>query len=169
MPDRLATLRDRRTGLRLGYVAFASVALLLLVAAEVWPGDRDYPPNLFGEIIGILLTVLVVERLLRWERQRELAPLRTVALRRVKRPIGSLVSLLGRMYKAAAEPGTKAPTSLKELLDGWVSEAPWLDFKTDAPVLPRRSWFDWTATEFERFEQALLADLDRPALCATPS
>jgi hypothetical protein len=164
MPDRSGThLGKRPRALRLGYAAFAIVALALLFAAEVWPGERDYAPNLFGEIIGIFLTVLVVERLLRWERQRELAPLRAVALRRVKRPIVRLVTLVARMYKAAAEPGTKAPASLEELLDGWVREARWLDFKTEAPVLPRRAWLAWTSTEVEQVEQLLLGDLDRYA------
>ena len=89
LPDiraRLAVVtRDRDKGMRLAYGAFAGVAVVLIVVTEVWPhGDTIgiYGPNIVAELIGILLTVLVVERLLRWERERQLDPLRRVATAR---------------------------------------------------------------------------------------
>src|SRR5215210_9059737 len=69
------------------YGLFVGIALLLVLAVELWPKGRAlgvYGPNLVAELLGIIVTVLVVERLLVWQRERALASVRSVALRRLR-------------------------------------------------------------------------------------
>lgn len=157
---------DRRGRLLASYATLIALVVVLVFLAEVWPRGRaldEYGPNLAAEIAGILITVVFVERLLAWQRDRQLQPLRVVALGRTRKRIYDLLSLLQQMYKAAADDGSPTPDEPAELIDCWDKWCIALDFNLKAPVIPDRSWTTYAAQAFTDFEREMLADLDRYA------
>lgn len=150
--------------LPLGYAALVLLALVLLALTEVGPDWRvldTHGANLAAELFGILVTLLLVERILRWQRARELAPIRTVAARRLRRPVSDLVYLLTQMYKAASPPDAARHDSPAVLIEGWATEVPRLDFLRPAPVVPAASWHQHVARSARAIQHALDETLAR--------
>jgi hypothetical protein len=148
------------------YFLLIAVAAVIAIATEIAPRGRaleSYGPNLIAEISGILATVLIVERLLAWQREREVAPLRDVAVRRVRRHLYSLLMFMAQTYKAAATAGSEEPYAPEDVVRCWDRDAWLLDFRTEAPVFPRQRWSVYAASVFESFETGMLSDLDRYA------
>lgn len=148
------------------YLLLIAAATGIAMATEIAPRGQaweSYGPNVIAEIGGILATVLIVERLLAWQREREVAPLRDVAVRRVRRHLYSLLTFMAQTYKAAAIPGSEEPYSPDEVVRCWDRDAWLLDFRTDAPVYPRQRWSVHAASVFGNFETGMLSDLDRYA------
>ncbi len=91
---------SRRTWL---YLALASVGLLTGLAWLKWPSEGG---NFFAEALGIIMTVAVVDRLIKWEEDARLAPARLAALRdalALTREATELVLALARSSVPATE------------------------------------------------------------------
>ena len=149
---------------------FAYGALLLIVIAAVVVTQRSprsvtvqrYGPNLVVDFVGILITLLLVERILVWQRERAEAPLRAIALRRVWQQMNRLVYMLLYSYKAAAPAGSAKPIALDALLDAWQREARHLDFQRSAGVPgSNRSWLVYAAEVTTDFESSVHEIIDR--------
>jgi hypothetical protein len=92
------------------------------------------------DVLGILVTIIVVERVRAWQRERAAAAIRTVTLRRVWYPLNRLTQMLVFAYKASAPPGSPKPTSVESRLENWQREARNLDFtRPYGPDGPPRS------------------------------
>src|SRR4051812_2580806 len=77
----------------LTYVFLVVATVVGIAVVEVWSSSdvvERYGPNLVAELVGILVTLAVVERLLTWQRERAATPLRMVATRRFWRLLSSL-------------------------------------------------------------------------------
>jgi hypothetical protein len=151
--------------LAVAYGLFAGIAALIIAGVELCPKDRVfalYGPNLVAELLGILVTVLVVERLLVWQRERALTSIRSVALRRVRVYLNRLMHFVLFSYKAAAPPGSARLTAPDELLHAWSNWGRGLDFrKPYGPDGPARSWHQHGATTMQDFEEGTGRLLDR--------
>jgi hypothetical protein len=151
--------------LALTYLALGGFVVVGAVVVESSPGSaavQRYGPNLVTDVLGILVTVVVVERLLAWQRERAAAPIRTVALRRVWHQLNRLTHMLLFSYKAAAPPGSPQPTSLDALLAAWQVEARHLDFRRPyGPDGPPRSWLRYGAEVAAGFEEGIRDLTDR--------
>lgn len=159
--------RARPYGRRLAltYGAFLAAAIVGVAVVEIWPDEprvARYGPNLVTELVGILVTLIVVERLLAWQRTRATAPVRRVALRQMWKNLNSLTHMLLFAYKASAPPGSPQVTDFEALLSAWEREARWLDFRRPyGPDLPRRSWHVYAGEVATGFEQGVRDILDR--------
>src|SRR4030067_744155 len=72
---------------------------------------RDFTPNLLSEIGGILLTVFLIDRVIRKYQDVETNKYKAIALRQLRAPLNRIYHLFGQMYKASTlalpEPSTK--------------------------------------------------------------
>lgn len=142
-----------RRKLLAAYAGLTLVVVLLLVVTEVAPGGEfldKYGPNFATELVGILVTVLLIDRVVRWENERRLQPVKAVAARRLSRPISSLLALLAHLYEVAATPGTPASATTTELL-GRIAREPEADYtqlslSSEAPTAHAQSWGEYAAS-----------------------
>jgi hypothetical protein len=118
-------------------VGICLVALLPHVSAV-----QQYGPNIVADFVGLLIALTFVERLLKWQRLRQEAPLRTVALHRSWLRLNRMTHMLLFSCKAAAIEGSPAPTELEALMAGWRVEARHLDFRKSAGAQSgNRPWY----------------------------
>jgi hypothetical protein len=144
-----------------GLIALTVIGVVVTESSSAGAVGR-YGPNLVAELIGILVTVVVVERLFAWQRRRAAAPVQVVALRRFWYQLNRLIHMIVFSYKAAAPAGSPRPTSVDELLDRWCEHAPLLDFRRDyGPDLPRRTWLEYAADVTHDFEAGIRDIFDR--------
>lgn len=159
--------RRRPYGRRLvlAYALLVTVTVAGVVVVQAFPNSKTvqrYGPNVVADLFGILVTILLVERLLTWQRERNEAPLRAIALRKVWRQMNRLVYMLLYSYKAAAPAGSETPVALDALLRAWQREARHLDFRRSAGIPGGgRSWHQYAAETMSEFETGVLEVIDR--------
>lgn len=95
----MSTLRWSYLLLLTGLVGSLIVYSLLDPAAQ--EGPRSFTLNLATEIMGILLTVLLIDSVIRGREERERKRYRSVPLQRLHQPLSNHLDLLCSMYKAA--------------------------------------------------------------------
>jgi hypothetical protein len=152
-------------------LAFAYCALALAVVAVVLITERSpaqawvqrYGPNLAVDLFGVLVALVVVERILSWQRSRELAPIAVVARHRTGRAFTTLVAHFQGMYKAAAGQGTEAPQDWRAVVDGWRSVIERLDFRGQSGHLNHETFASLVSAETRRLQAELESVLDRYA------
>jgi hypothetical protein len=149
--SRLRTLID-------AYLALFATAIGLFVLEEAGPSSHvveTYVPNLVAELVGILVTVLFIERLLAWRRQEQLAPIRAAAARRLQVATTHLFGLMMAMYKAAAPAGTPPHDSPAAVLDAWAEEVERLDMKREPPGIDSPDWASHLSTALRPIQESL--------------
>lgn len=148
-----------------------SILLLLAVASFVlWQRGplKDFGLNAFTEILGIIITVVIVERLLARQEARRNMPLKAAAYEDVRLLVSRLVSLLRTMFiEAVPQP---APTTVdalltKESVDSIVSN---LNVDAEAPVFPDKKWFEYLRDVGDEQRQAAEKILERYAATLDP-
>jgi hypothetical protein len=115
--------------LSVAYALFAAAAIGVGVATYVEPRSHFltvFGPNLAPDALGILIGLVLVERIVRLQRQRELEPLRIRARQMIAIHVSYLVKLLAEMYKATVVPpappgsGREIPVeTADQLVDAW--------------------------------------------------
>jgi hypothetical protein len=137
-------MKPRRTPvwLRTAYAFFAAVAVGIGTATYLEPQSHflsTFGSNLAPDALGILIGLLLVERIVKLQRDRELEPLRLRATQMIALPISFLVKLLAEMYKASSDPPISPGSGLEvpfetadELVDGWRNAV--LRFNVMAPA-----------------------------------
>lgn len=153
------------------------LALLLILTctlasylyADAWgaPWLGDVSLNLGTEIIGIFLTIGLIDAVIRGRDERERKRVRNLAIRSMRPALMDHLRLLQGMYKAAA-PATIRRTSadVRELFDEeFFGQLRYLDFAAQAPVLPTQqwTWFDYLAHHVRQFRAGMVAATDRYA------
>ncbi len=142
--------------LRNSYIALGALFAALVLLRLLFPGAeivREYVPNLLSEITGILLTVFLIDRVIRANSDKEIAGFRAIGYRQLRNPLHRMTHLLMNMYKASlAEPPTPPPAEIGELEEGdFCAAVSFLDFSRSAPVFPEMSWFDYLHHECAGF------------------
>ena len=110
--------------MRLSYAVFAATAVGIGTATYLEPTSHflnTFGPNLAPDALGILVGLVLVQRVVKLQRQRELEPLRLRATQIIAVQISYLVKLLGEMYKASADP-PEPPGSREEIPFGTADE-----------------------------------------------
>jgi hypothetical protein len=146
-----------------GLAALCAALTAIVFATERWPSTRFgrvWGPNLAAELVGLVLTLVVIERLIRWQRLRELEPVRIVATRRMAHAVTQLMRVLALMYKSSAPPGSPEPERVDELVDCWLREVPHFNAASPAPFTPPRQWREHLTIEAREIEQLLMNNLD---------
>lgn len=163
--QRSATRRPYGGRLAITYLCLVAALVVGVIVVQRSPKNttiQRYGPNIVGSLVGILIAVVVVERLLAWQRDRDATPIRTVALRRIWYQLNGLTHMLLFAYKASAQQESHYETVLETLLEGWVREARLLDFRRPfGPDGPPRSWHQYAAEVLSRFEDGFRDVVDR--------
>ncbi|MCM1988033.1 hypothetical protein [Methanococcoides seepicolus] len=127
---------------------------------------KDVTLNLFTEIIGILLTVILINSILDFNEKRERDKIRKIAYRRLKKPFERHLRLFKSMCEASID--TKPNKSYgcdSGLFDeAFYSQMALFDFSNEAPVYPSRLWATYICGECKRFDSSLNQVLDRYSL-----
>ncbi len=131
--------------LRKSYIII-SLILLLVIALYFKTTNtelKSFSLNLITEIIGIFITVFLIDYVIQEREKRERIKILKNAFKEFKRPTVKLLYLLTSIYKATCE---KVPEDLKstypEILgtEDFYNSIPHLDFMRSAPVMPSTTW-----------------------------
>ncbi len=106
---------------------------------------NNYFPNFISEIVGIAVVFFLIDRVVENDRKRERDKFKFIALKKFIRPVGEIADFFAKMIKASMDPKNEArPESYASLFSSaLIFEIQQLDFGTDAPVVPKRNWFQW--------------------------
>ena len=128
------------------------VVLVVLVAAtaavyvltEEHPHShflKTYGPNLLSTGVGLLIAVVVLDRLVKAREAERLTSMRKLAGNKLAIALGELLQRLVQMYKGAAEAGAARPEDVADLLEAWRTELAHFDVTVRTPAGPDGSWY----------------------------
>lgn len=144
-----------------------TISVLILLAALVAIGlylyhydilsIKDVLLNLFAEIIGILLTLILVDQLLAASQERERRRVARTALRSFGKPLRSHINLLCDILKASTTSiPTQAEADLRTLLlKNLPDEIQFFDFTASGPTHPPEPWANHISNKFQNFSDAV--------------
>lgn len=113
---------------------------------------RSFCQNLLTTILGILITVFLIENVISNREKREKANILKNALIQFKRPTNKLMYLLVTIYKASCmEKPSDLKESYKDLFstDDFYSNIQFLDFKKKAPIAAHIDWSQHVSNEIK--------------------
>lgn len=157
-----------------------AVILLALIAAYVcsvraelaW---EDIFLNVGTEVLGILLTVLLIDAVIRKNERSERERVVKIAFVQMSLPLRRHVAMLLGMYKAAVAHAPQSPPEKLSTLFGpdYSVQLAFLDFAKTAPLLNVHnaqpiSWFDYFGHEIEPFKAALTRTIEKYATFLDP-
>jgi hypothetical protein len=132
---------------------------------------RDGSLNVGTEVFGILLTVFLIDAVIRRKEERERNRVRQIAFQQLRIPLLHQLIILHGMYKASVlHPPEKRPTEVKELFDdNYFVEIAFLDLSKVAPARNRNiagllQWMDYLKQESDKFKSALGRTIDKYAV-----
>lgn len=132
---------------------------------------QDFSLNLLAEIIGILLVLILVNRSLKINKEREKQRFRQIALRSLKLVLQKQFYLLFYLFKSSIDsPPKKKYLDISDLFDeNYFDLIGNLDLLTTAPVADingkSRDWLDYLSTEFSHLKISFHKVLDRYSFC----
>ncbi len=155
----------------------STLVLLLLAVGAFWLyyagalGLGDLWLNVATEIVGILLTLLLVDQVIRAAEDRSRHRVEIVALHQITGPLNGHIRLLCNLMKAGLnELPDKNTTTLRDLLTEHLMTAiKFFDFSGAAPTVPGRQWFDHLHTQFDTLEKNLTKTIEKYAAFLEPN
>ena len=127
---------------------------------------KNFSLNLITEIIGIFITVFLIDSAIRLRDKKEKNEILKNALIQLKRPIQCQLNILLQIYKASCiQKPIDLKTNYKELFetDDFYNSIQYLDFKKQAPVSPKTDWVHFVSFEEENIKKSLDMILDKYA------
>lgn len=128
---------------------------------------KDFSLNLLAELIGILLFLILVNRTISINEDKEKKRFREIAFRHFKLTLNRQLNLLFYMLKASVEVKPENPyEKIEDLFDDtYFNEVGFLDLLKTAPVLTSNGeemdWLDYLYSEFSSLKSALYKVVDR--------
>lgn len=126
----------------------------------------DFSLNLITEIIGILLTVLLIDFAIKRREKKEKHDILKNTYAQYKRPARRLLQYFASIYKASTiETPVEWNTDFKTLLSAkqFYESVRYLDFLKPAPVTPKTDWINHSHIEINRIKADLEKILDKYA------
>jgi hypothetical protein len=128
---------------------------------------KDLSLNVGTEIFGILLTVFLIDAVIRRNEERERNRVRQIAFQQLRIPLLHQLQMLHGMYKGCiSRPPETTPTEISGLFsDDYFIQIAFLDFSKPAPLssaVPLQ-WFDYLKMEVEKFKTALGRTIEKYA------
>ena len=157
-------------------ISYAILFVLLAVAvggylcgmAQQIEWLKDFSLNVGTEIFGILLTVFLIDAVIRRKEERERNRVRQIAFQQLRIPLLHQLHMLHGMYKGCipCQPEI-VPVGIRELFsDDYFVQIAFLDFSKPAPLstaVPLQ-WFDYLKMEVEKFKAALGRTIEKYAV-----
>lgn len=169
------TLKASLGKLRSSYVAVAAgILLFLLIVSNFWP---DLGLNLFSEAAGVVVTIFVIDRILKHQERKRLTPVLKAIERDAHQIAGRITRILMRALESNLLPGEDA---LIESCDGmWDSRLSAVYDRFDANTvcnvmqigLPHGAYMQWSVflpTEVAPLRSAVQGFLERYSAIAPP-
>jgi hypothetical protein len=155
--------------LSIGAAASFAFYILLPTSLEGW---RAFGLSLGTEIVGILLTVLLIDAVIRRKEARDQERYRRIALRQLRIPLTHHLRLLSNMYKASVErKPDREIASLQDLFsEDYFEQITYFNAMGPSPAAPppldpdflakdKRPppipWYQYLSTEVEHFKKDL--------------
>jgi len=137
------------------------IALYGVFVDSVWV--TAWTANIGAGLLTSLVVVVLIDRVLERQRERELQRVRSVAMTQMRAPLMRHLSILCDWYKGAAlVPRSTPPKTIDDFFgDVYFEEVCHFDFLAPAPVLPKNDWFGRSGDQFEEFKQDLEKLVDR--------
>lgn len=148
-------------------------ALISFVALFIFSDRFDYAPikeislNVGTEIFGILLTVGLIDAVIRRKEQAERERIMKVAFAQMRPALQQHVTMLMSMYKASL---SHAPSTLPLTFDtlfgqDYFVQIAFFDFSKPAPIMSVQplQWFDFLHTEVEQLKASLTRTIEKYA------
>ena len=133
---------------------------------------KDASLNVGTEVFGILLTVWLIDAVIRRNEQVNRDRVVTVAFAQMRLPLRRHLTMLLGMYKAAVTHAPQnPPRELRELFGpDYPVQLAFLDFAKPAPLMNVQplSWFDYFTHEVESFRSALARTIEKYATFLDP-
>ncbi|HJV82038.1 hypothetical protein [Noviherbaspirillum sp.] len=146
----------------------ATIGGYLWGAAQQVAWLKDLSLNVGTEIFGILLTVFLIDAVIRRNEERERNRVRQIAFQQLRIPLLHQLHMLHGMYKGCIPRQPEiVPASIRELFsDDYFVQLAFLDFSKPAPLsstVPLQ-WFDYLKMEVEKFKAALGRTIEKYAV-----
>jgi hypothetical protein len=144
-------------------VFVALVVLYLTAFIERVDWLREISLNLATEVAGILVTVWLVDSVMRKRDENNRRRLCRAAFLQFRLPLARHLALMQAMFKAAIpNPPEHLPTTFDELFGPeYYVQLGFLDLAKPAPVASRIEWVDYLAQECLHFQKAAATTTDR--------
>ncbi len=122
-------------------------------------GVSEFGLNAFTETLGILVTVLIVDQLIRRREESRLLPQQAAAYEDVRLLISRMVSFWSETYKSSVSGAS--PATLEDLFSDKSFEkiCSHLNMDSQPNVIPRRTWWEWfpqNMMEFKKMAETIL-------------
>lgn len=160
--------------LRTSYLLLTLVAVVCFAVYVLFPsapeGWRGFSLNLLTEVLGIIFTIVLIDRVLRRREERERMRYCRIALQQLRFPLMEHLEVLFNMYKASVQrKPERRISSLEDLFeDDYFEQVSHLDLSKPAPVAPQMQWGDYLLHETQRFKDALERVVGRYAVPLGP-
>jgi len=102
---------------------------------------KTYGPNLFSTGVGLLIAVVILDRLVQAREAQRLTSMRNLAGQKLEVALGVLLQRLVQMYKGAAQAGASRPSNVADFLKAWRAELAHFDVTVRTPAGPDGSWY----------------------------
>jgi hypothetical protein len=139
------------------FVALVVSVIFYLALPLTLGGPRDFTLNLATEIVGILLTVGLIDAVIRRREAREQRRYKSVALQQLFSPLRDHLRLLFDIYKASVQKKPDKEISRVEDLfsDDYFEQLKRFDLAGPAPVTLPILWFEYIDIERKKFQNEL--------------
>lgn len=149
---------------------FASLLILAGVFGFMWwlPATTDFGLNAFTETVGIILTVFVVDQLIKQQDTRRQIPVHNAAYLDIREILLDLSNLWAMAYSNSVS--SDVPDTYERLFSAEVFDqiGHHLDLEYSAPVTPSRSWQTHLVTESRSIRSKAERLLERYAATLDP-
>jgi hypothetical protein len=135
-------------------------------SAMEWDWLRHITVNLGTGIIVALLTVLLIDNIIRINREKERKKYQSVALRQLQIPLIHQFHLLFYIFKSSVEiKPQKTYQYVRDLFDdNYFVQLAFFDFSKKAPIWGDLQWFDYLPRECTKFRDALSRTVEKYSL-----
>jgi hypothetical protein len=147
------------------------LGVLILFGAFLWiytSEYKDFGLNFFTEMLGVLVTILVVERIFRNREKNHLLPQKISAYEDVRLFTTLYINFWVETYRISVPKDD--PENLQKFFsqEGMGLIGAYLDMDSEPNVTPNRKWWDWMTYNVKEFQNAGDKILDRHAIILEP-
>jgi hypothetical protein len=138
---------------------YISLALFAVVALYLWnpiaksESISDFGLNAFTELIGIIVTVLIVDRIIKRQNEVTLLPVKVSMYRDIQLLLSRLVSFWGDIYYLSVPEGEHLSVEQLFSEECFDKILMYLSLDKEPNVYPKTKWWNWIPVQGKDFRQ----------------
>lgn len=157
------------------YKLYLVLLILILMAFLLWklngPSGNigDFGLNLFTELIGIFITVALVEKIISKQKSKEMIPVKAAVYREIQVLMSRIIGFWAEVYDCSV-PGDN-PQNVRDLLNAECFQKMRINLNMDsnANVYPETTWWNWFESNGKEFQDRCNAILNRYFIYLEPN